>query len=142
MSRGVRLDVDFVLRQRSKLYISGKLFLEYINSIFIHYINELLKSEEFARCEAVLLMDNCSSHMGDAVIVILTRERVRVITHIFQIFDVVLFGALKKHATGLSTLDEEQPAAAFIIKIDYNFKQTMVEVNIWDAFSSIGFTHS
>jgi hypothetical protein len=24
--------------------------------------------------------------------------------------DVMLFGALKKHATGLSTLDEEQPA--------------------------------
>jgi hypothetical protein len=43
--------------------------------------------------------------------------------------DMVLFGALEKHTTGLSTFDEEQPAA-FIIKVYHNFKQTMVEVNI------------
>jgi hypothetical protein len=56
-------------------------------------------------------------------------------------FDVVLFGALKKHATGLSTLDEEQPAAAFIIKVYQDFKQMIAEVNIWNAFSSIELTH-
>jgi hypothetical protein len=73
--------------------------------------------------------------MGDAVMPVLTRERVTVIifaprtTHIFQMLDVVLFGALKKHTTGLSTFDEEQPAA-FIIKVDHDFKQTMVKVNI------------
>jgi hypothetical protein len=44
--------------------------------------------------------------------------------------DVVLFGALKKHATGLSTLGKEQSAPAFIIKVYHDFKQTMVEVNI------------
>jgi hypothetical protein len=52
----------------------------------------------------------------------------------------VLFGALKKHSTRLSTLDEEQPAAAFIIKVYHDFKQTMVEVNISGAFSAIGFS--
>jgi hypothetical protein len=56
--------------------------------------------------------------------------------------DVVLFGALKKQIIGLSTLDEEQPAAAFIIKVYHDFKQTMMEINISGAFSSIGFTHS
>jgi hypothetical protein len=38
-------------------------------------------------------------------------------------------------------LDEEQPAAAFIIKVYHDFKQTMVEVNIWGAFSAIGFSY-
>jgi hypothetical protein len=56
--------------------------------------------------------------------------------------DVVLFGALKKHATDLSMLDEEQPAVAFIIKVDHDFKQMMVGVHIWGAFSSIRLTHS
>jgi hypothetical protein len=37
-SPGVRLGVDFVLRHRSKPYVNGKLFLEYINIIFIHYL--------------------------------------------------------------------------------------------------------
>jgi hypothetical protein len=85
--------------------------------------------------------------MSDTVIAILTREHVRVIiftlhtTHIFQVLDLVLFGALKKRSTRLSTLDEEQQAAAFIIKVYHDFKQTMVEVNIWGAFSAIGFSY-
>jgi hypothetical protein len=79
MSRGVCLGVDFLLRQQSKSYVSGKLFLEYINSIFIPYLNQLWESEEFAGCEAVLLMDNCPPHIDNDVIAILTRERVRVI---------------------------------------------------------------
>jgi hypothetical protein len=55
--------------------------------------------------------------------------------------DVVLFGSLKKHATGLKTLDEEQSVAAFLRKVYHDFKQTMVEVNIWEDFSVICFTH-
>jgi hypothetical protein len=85
--------------------------------------------------------------MGDAVIAILTREHVRVITfapnttHIFQVLDLVRFGALKKRSTRLSTRDEEQPDAAFIIKVYHDFKQTMVQVNIWGAFSAICFSY-
>jgi hypothetical protein len=69
--------------------------------------------------------------MSDAVIAVLTSARVRVIifthhtTHIFQILDMVLFSALQKHATSLSTLDQEQSAAAFVVKVDHDFKQTM-----------------
>jgi hypothetical protein len=146
-SRGVRLGVDFVLRHRSKSYVNGKLFLEYINIIFIPYLNELWESEEFAECEAVLLMDNCSPHMGEAVIALLTDVRVRIVTfathttQIFQVLDVVLFGALKKHATSLTMLDEEQLVAAFLIKVYHDYKQTMVEVNTWGAFAAIGLTH-
>jgi hypothetical protein len=44
--------------------------------------------------------------------------------------DVVLFGTLKKHATGLETLDEESQAVTFLLKVYRNFEQTMVEVNI------------
>jgi hypothetical protein len=54
--------------------------------------------------------------------------------------DVVLFSTLKKHATGLETLDEESQAAAFLLKVYRDFKQMIVEVNIWRAFAAIGFT--
>jgi hypothetical protein len=127
MTRGVRLGVAFVLKHRSKPYVSTELFLDDINSIFIPYLNELQQSEEFARCEAVLLMGNCSSHMGDAVIAVLIREHVTIITftphtaHIFQVLDLVLFGTLKKRATRLGKLDEEQPAVAFIIRVYHDF---------------------
>jgi hypothetical protein len=76
MSRGVRLGVDFVLRQRLKPYVSRNLFLEYINTIFVPYLNELRESEEFEACEAVLLMDNCSPHVSDDFVAVLTNVRV------------------------------------------------------------------
>jgi hypothetical protein len=38
-------------------------------------------------------------------------------------------------------LKEESGTAAFILRLYHDFKQTMVEVNIWRAFSAIGFTH-
>jgi hypothetical protein len=47
---------------------------------------------------------------------------------------------LKKCAIRLSTLHEEQSAAAFIIRVYHDFRQTMMEVNIWGAFSAIGFS--
>jgi hypothetical protein len=62
-------------------------------------------------------------------------------THIFQMLDVMLFSAMKKHGPGLEMLDEESRAAAFLLKVDRDFKQTMVEVNIWRAFAVIGFIH-
>jgi hypothetical protein len=147
MRRGVRLGVDFVLKKRSKPYVNRTLFLDYINSVFIPYVNELRESEELYDCEAVLLMDNCSPHMADEVITALTNARVRIITfaphttHVFQVLDLVLFGALKKHATALQLFDEESDTVAFILKLYHDFKQTMVEVNIWSAFEAIGLTH-
>jgi hypothetical protein len=91
MSRGVRLGVDFVFRQRTKQYVSRKLFLEDTKTIFVSYLNELRDSEESKACEAVLLMDNCSFHISDDDVVVFTHARVRIITfapdttHIFQI---------------------------------------------------------
>jgi hypothetical protein len=38
-------------------------------------------------------------------------------------------------------LDEEQPAAASLIKVYHDSKQTMTEINIWGAFAAIGSTH-
>jgi hypothetical protein len=93
-------------------------------------------------------MDNCSPHVSDDVVAVLTNARVRVITfaphttHVFQILDVVLFGALKKRASGLEMWNEESGTVVFIIKLYHDFKQTMVEVNIWRAFSAIGFFYA
>jgi hypothetical protein len=98
-------------------------------------LNELRESEEFEACEAVLLMDNCLSHASVDFVAVLTSVQMRIITfthhttQIFQMLDVILFGAFKKHATGLKSSDEEQPAAAFLLKAYHDFKQTMIEVN-------------
>jgi hypothetical protein len=53
----------------------------------------------------------------------------------------VLFEALKKYATGLTTLEEEQTTTAFVMKVCHGVKQRMIEVNLWRVFRAIGFTH-
>jgi hypothetical protein len=109
-----------------------------VDTVFVPCLNELRGSAEFFECEAVLLMDDCSPHMADEVVALLTSLRIRIITftphmtHIFQVLDVVLFGAMKKHDTDLTNLDETLSAAAFLIKVYHDFKQTMIEVNIWE----------
>jgi hypothetical protein len=86
----------------------------------------------------VFLTDNCSLHASDEIIAVLTNPRVRIITfapsttHIFQMFAVVRFGALRKHANGLNMFDGEHPATVFLLRVYGNFKQTMIEVNLWD----------
>jgi hypothetical protein len=53
----------------------------------------------------------------------------------------MLLTALKKQTMALETLDEESRAAAFLFKIYRDFEQMMIEVNIWEVFAAIGFTH-
>jgi hypothetical protein len=48
--------------------------------------------------------------------------------------DIMPFGAFKKHALDLGARDEEQLAAAIIITVYYDFKQGMMEINIWGTF--------
>jgi hypothetical protein len=70
------LGVDFVLRWRSKPYVSRKLFLEYINTIFVTCLKRLQESEEFEACEVTFLKANCSPHMTDDVVAVLTSVQV------------------------------------------------------------------
>jgi hypothetical protein len=99
---GVRFGTDFILKHRAKSYINTEMFAEYIRMMFIPNLNELRNLEQFANEDAVLLMDNCPSHVGDMILNLLREERVCVITwlshttQIFQKLDPSLFDVLKR----------------------------------------------
>jgi hypothetical protein len=101
--------------------------------------------EQFAHEDAVLLMDNYSSHVGQVSLDLLWDARVRVITwspdttHIFQELDISLFGFLKRRGQSKFPFDHETDTATFLCTTYRTFKQTMVEVNIWAAFQQAGF---
>jgi flagellar motor component MotA len=94
-----------------------------VNTLFVPHLTRLRGTKEFEAHGMILLTDNCSSPTSDEVVAVFTRERMKLIisathtTHIFQILDIVLFRALKKHDTGLTALEEEGTTAAFMIKI-------------------------
>jgi uncharacterized heparinase superfamily protein len=57
--------------------------------VFLPNLNELRSLEESADENAVLLMDNCSSHVGEEILGLLWDARVRIITwaaHTIRIF--------------------------------------------------------
>jgi hypothetical protein len=79
------------------------------------------------------------------VIALLTKARVGVITialhttQIFQVLDVTQFGVLKRHTRYELSFGDEKSTAEVVKKGYHDFKQTMVEPNIWGAFQALGF---
>jgi hypothetical protein len=84
------------------IYERGNLF-DSIRTVFLPNLVELCVLDEFAEEMAVLLMDNLSSHITSGMIGLLTEGRLRITTfaphttQIFQVFDMALVVALKKH---------------------------------------------
>jgi hypothetical protein len=78
--QGVRFDRDFTLKINSKPYLNTGIFLDYIRTVFLPYIDTLHGLAVFAREDSILLMDNCSAYVSDDAIRILTEAMVHGIT--------------------------------------------------------------
>jgi hypothetical protein len=124
--------------------MNAEIFLDETQTVFLPTLTELRTLNEFAEEFAVLLMDNCSSHVTPDVIGLLTEARIRVITfaphtmQVFQILDVTLFGALKGHPTYELPFEDDKATVNFIMEVYHDFKQTMVDPNIWGALQALG----
>jgi hypothetical protein len=112
--RGVRRGTDLVLTHRAKPYINAEIFEEYIRSVLLPNQNELRSLEGFADEDAVLLMANCPSHVGEHSLGLLRDAQVRVITwppnttQIVQELDLSLFGVLKRKAQYKLPFDNDE----------------------------------
>jgi hypothetical protein len=125
-----------ILRARRKPYTHAECFLEYIRTVFLPNLNELRTLEEFADEDAVLLMDNCPSRVGEEIPSLLRAARVRTIiwtshtTHIFQQLDIDLFGVLKRKEQYALPFGNDQRTIHSLLNIYRTFKQTMIDSNI------------
>jgi hypothetical protein len=143
--RSVRRGTDFVLRHRATPYINAEIFDEYIRSVLLPNLNELQSLEGFPDEDAVLLIGDYPSHVGEHMLGLLRDAQVRVITwpphttKIFEELDLSLSGVLKRKAHYNLPFDNDEGTAAFVFKSYRVFKETMVEVNIWGAFREAEF---
>jgi hypothetical protein len=74
--RRVRSGTDLILKTTEKAYLNTEIFLEYICMVFMPNLNELRSLEQFADEDAVLLTNNCPTHVGEEVSTILRDARV------------------------------------------------------------------
>jgi hypothetical protein len=144
---GVRLGRDLILKSHSRPYVNAEIFLDYISSVFLPYVIRLRSLAGLVAEDAVLLMDNCSSHASDHVISLLTAARVCIITfaphaaQIFQILDLILFGVLKRRTGYAGPFGRDKATAKFIMRVYHDFGQTMIQSNIRGAFEALGFKY-
>jgi hypothetical protein len=66
--RGAHFGTDFILKSRAKPYINTEIFAEYARTVFLPNLNEVRILAEFAGEEAILLIDNCPSHVTESVL--------------------------------------------------------------------------
>ncbi len=64
---GLRQDEDVMIRIRDPPYISKELFEEYINVVFIPYLNSVREKINATSSEALLMMDSCSVHCDKSI---------------------------------------------------------------------------
>jgi hypothetical protein len=91
-----------------------------------------------------------SHHISPAVTEFLSTAHVRVVTsaphtpQIFQVFDLTLFGLLKRRGQHQLPLENDARTPRFIRKVYHDFRMamTMIEPNIWGAFRGIGVKYS
>ena len=99
---GIREGEDLILEYQPKSYINNSLFSKYIDDVILKYVKEVRKNELYRDEPAVILCDNCTSHLDDKLLQKLAENNIRLITipphssHIFQPLDLVTFGVFKK----------------------------------------------
>jgi hypothetical protein len=92
--RGIEFGRHLIIKGSQKAYVNSKTFSEYVKSVFIPYVTKVRREREIELEEAVLLMDNCPSHITKEVIDMFTAAKVRVVTFapyttdIFQLLEV------------------------------------------------------
>jgi hypothetical protein len=60
---GVRFGTDLIMKLNAKPYINADIFFDYVQTVFLSNLAELRRLDTFAEEMAVLLMDNCPSHI-------------------------------------------------------------------------------
>ena len=106
---GIRDMEDAMFRSSSSSYITREIFVEYIRKVLFTYINKIREDPIYTNEVAVLLCDNLSAHIDNELKEELARMNIRLVTfpphtsHIFQMLDLVIFGAFKAYKSGIKT---------------------------------------
>jgi hypothetical protein len=127
----VRFGRNFAFKFNQKPYVNAGIFLDYIKTVFLPYLDAFRGRAVLAREIAVLLMAHCSADVSDDVIRILTEARVRVrpfaphTTQVFQVLDLTLIGVLKRCPRYELSFDENNAIVKVITKVYHDFTHTI-----------------
>jgi hypothetical protein len=103
---GIQIGRPLILKHRDDPCVNAELFEDYLRRVFLLHLMITRMVKDRREEDALLLMDDCSSHLTPPVIELLSTTRVRVVvvtfapqphtTQILQVLDLALFSVLKR----------------------------------------------
>jgi hypothetical protein len=78
-NKGIKFGQRLILKKNQKAYINSKSFAEYIKSTFIPHITRIHAARGIEQEDAVLLTNNCPSHLTSDVMDLLDTAKVRTV---------------------------------------------------------------
>ena len=115
---GIREGEDYLIRYQENSFVTIEIFSDYINEVFLPYVEQLRQNQLYAGKTTVLLCGNCSPHIDAALLQQLAMKKVRIVTfplhssHLFQPLDLVIFGAYKYYLKIVTTKYERHTHTA------------------------------
>ena len=141
---GIREGVDFKYAHQSSAFINTEIFNDYIRSVIFVYIDELRKKPEFENEPAVILCDNCSSHINDDILKDMAQRNIRIITfpphssHLFQPLDLVTFGGFKIFLKNNMRQKSNASQTDIITETIKALQMAIIPINNLSAFNRAG----
>jgi hypothetical protein len=112
----------FELEVKCRAFRQRETFVDYIQTVLLRNPAELPTLDEFAGEIAVLLIEDCSSHISRDVIAILAETQMCVVTfalhtsQIFQVLGVTRLGVRNRHSRYELPFGDEKTIVKFIMK--------------------------
>jgi hypothetical protein len=98
---GIEENVDLKVHVGQSAYVDVILFYDYLRDVLIPRIENFREADETLDSPAILFLDNCSSHLMEHVIGLLSAHEIKIFAFpphssgIFQMLDLVFFGVSK-----------------------------------------------
>jgi len=99
---GFRDGKDGLVLTSSSGYVNSDIFFTYFMNIVVSYIRNTRNEKELYDYPALILMDNCHSHVSENIRLICAEENIRIVTypphtsHLFQPLDLLIFALFKR----------------------------------------------
>ena len=144
MNSGIRLGEDVIIQYQQSSFATKKIISDYINDVFLNYIENLRKNEIYSDKPAVLLCDNCSAHFDQEMINNLSSKNVRIITipphssHLFQPLDLITFSVSKNEIRSVTSRYERKSQLDRIARVLIAFERSTISENNRNAFYRAG----
>ena len=122
------------------------MFEEYIENVFIKFVEEKRNSLNLHQDTAILILDGCMTHNSGKVKEILGKKGIKMIlipphsSQFFQMLDLITFGCLKKYKQSIKSPFVKGTQADIIYRFLKSFNLATIEENNRSAFVLAGFS--